>query len=118
MLRVVQSPLLYPPGALRSSEVVLVLRLAEPISLASGLGGLSAVGFCAVLLALPITVVGSVHTPAEQAFALGFRLHAADWTDRHGRASRPGFASTALATREGSKTQEEEPGRRDLGRSS
>jgi hypothetical protein len=29
-------------------------------------------------------MVGSVHTPAVQAFALGCRLHAADWTDRHG----------------------------------
>lgn len=118
MLRVLQSPLLYPLAALGPSEVVLVLRPAEPISLASGLGGFSALGLRAVLLALPIAVVRRVPTLAVQAFTMRWRLHGADWTDRHRQASRPVSAYPTSANREVNKTQEEEPGRRDLERSS
>jgi hypothetical protein len=62
---VLVSPLAHPLDIGRAAEHVSVLRLAQPLTLAVGLAGPTALGFAAELLVPPIVAVGH-----EQLFAV------------------------------------------------
>src|ERR1700678_4398678 len=69
------APVLDAAGVQLAAEVVLVLRLLQPTSLAGGFAGLAALRLAAELLSLAVAVIRNEQLVAMQAVALGPWFH-------------------------------------------